>query len=340
MQRIPIKFALGVLHQASQAGLSQQEIRREIYPEYGMPGVEAVSPDAFYGVIHRAEQVGVNILAAYHNAASLLQGMMSLMPLQTLAELNAGSLLAGLQANLAKDGMTATSPLQVRRLTEQEVEIAYQAPIPQLQNSLFIPMGSFLILKSMVEYYLQGTGEQADIRLDLSGGKAPGYERDLLDRLALDCRLKRTHSVMYIRTPLLQTPFRYFNPLLASLGCGASAEKQAAGKPSTLIVQVQTLLKQFYGAAERFGERCELDEVARRLEIPAWTLKRRLAAAGSSFLELHQQILFERACELLREPGVSLEVISNQLGFASQSSLTRFFKQCAGVSPLKFRRQH
>ncbi|MFM4709268.1 helix-turn-helix domain-containing protein [Aeromonas caviae] len=341
MQRIPIKFAHGVLRQAFRAGLSQRDIRRDIYSEYEFPGVSDMSLNSFYSLIHNAENVGVNILAAYHNTANLLQGMMSLMPLQTLSELNSACMLSGLKKNVTKSGITETNILEIKQLSENELKIQYNAPTLQLQNSIFIPMGGFLVLKSLVEYYLQGTGEQAEIRFDLSSGKTPDHERDLLDRLKLDCRMKQAHSAMYIRTPLLQTPFRYFNPVLSSIGAGEMSPRVAVAvdEKTSILQQVKTLLKNFYWSEEKFGERCDLEFVAQRLEIPTWTLKRRLAAKNSTFLVLHQEVIFERACELLRDPRLSLDVVSNKLGFASQSSMTRFFKQCSGVSPLKFRRQ-
>lgn len=75
-------------------------------------------------------------------------------------------------------------------------------------------------------------------------------------------------------------------------------------------------------------------EVASQLRISERTLHRRLVVAHTSFGQLLDQVRHERALELLNKSTLSIERISEMLGFSEPSSFTRAFKRWAGHSPL------
>ncbi len=66
-----------------------------------------------------------------------------------------------------------------------------------------------------------------------------------------------------------------------------------------------------------------------------WTLNRHLREEGchSALLE---QVRREEACRLLQDPALQLQEVGGRLGFASQSSFSRFFKEAFAL-PSEYR---
>ena len=71
--------------------------------------------------------------------------------------------------------------------------------------------------------------------------------------------------------------------------------------------------------------------------MSARTLQRRLAAFDRTFAGLVDEVRYARACDLLRDPGVSLAEVAFLLGFAEQSSFSRSFKRWSGKTPRVWR---
>lgn len=83
-----------------------------------------------------------------------------------------------------------------------------------------------------------------------------------------------------------------------------------------------------------------LRELARSQNISARTLQRRLAEKGYGWSELRDQIRFQLAVQALRSGQLSIEEISEKLGFSDRHSFTRAFKRWSGYSPSVYRRKY
>ena len=79
--------------------------------------------------------------------------------------------------------------------------------------------------------------------------------------------------------------------------------------------------------------------LARSLGMSASTLHRRLAAEGSSFQAIKDQIRRERAISLLRQTDGSVMTIAEELGFAEASAFHRAFRKWSGSTPGQVRRE-
>lgn len=86
----------------------------------------------------------------------------------------------------------------------------------------------------------------------------------------------------------------------------------------------------------RLGDPSE-DGVARRLCMGHRTIQRRLRVEGTSFREVRQQVLEQRARQLLSESEHSIAEIADALGYEEVNSFRRAFEQWAGLSPTQFR---
>ena len=68
------------------------------------------------------------------------------------------------------------------------------------------------------------------------------------------------------------------------------------------------------------------------------TLKRQLAQAGSSFSQLLEDSRRQRAIAALLVGQLSVQQISERLGYSDQANFTHAFKKWTGVTPGAFSR--
>ncbi|MEU8860865.1 AraC family transcriptional regulator [Streptomyces umbrinus] len=77
-------------------------------------------------------------------------------------------------------------------------------------------------------------------------------------------------------------------------------------------------------------------DVAARLAMSAQTLRRRLAAQGTSFQRIRDQLRRDVAIAALATGTVSIEDISQRLGFSEPSAFHRAFKRWTGSAPRSY----
>jgi AraC-like DNA-binding protein len=95
---------------------------------------------------------------------------------------------------------------------------------------------------------------------------------------------------------------------------------------------------------QRFAAQPELlgqgiERMAAALALHPRTLQRRLQEAGQSYGELQSRARFHKAADWLQAEGLSIEAISERLGFSDRRSFTRAFTRWAGISPSAFRKK-
>ena len=80
-----------------------------------------------------------------------------------------------------------------------------------------------------------------------------------------------------------------------------------------------------------------LTDVARELAQSARTLQRRLSEAGMGFRELHDEVRYARARELLEMGTLNIEGVASALGYRDRSNFVRAFSRWSGESPSAYR---
>jgi AraC-like DNA-binding protein len=85
--------------------------------------------------------------------------------------------------------------------------------------------------------------------------------------------------------------------------------------------------------------RSSIDDAATTLRISTRTLKRRLAAAGTTFQQLRDEVQFELACQLLRDTTIPTGQIASIVGYSESSAFNRAFRRWAGVPPAEWRQR-
>jgi AraC-like DNA-binding protein len=170
------------------------------------------------------------------------------------------------------------------------------------------------------------------------------------------------------RIPLQEAGFAYPEPVHAAeyhliFGCPLTFDARATAisfDPKFLrmpVVQDEAALRRFlrHSPAELLSRRDHgadtaghvrrllgrgmsgLEAVAAQLGVSAPTLRRRLAAEGTSFREVREQLLRDQAVASLVRGGESVEELALRLGFSEASAFHRAFKRWTGSSPGSYR---
>jgi AraC-like DNA-binding protein len=82
----------------------------------------------------------------------------------------------------------------------------------------------------------------------------------------------------------------------------------------------------------------ELNDVATALQVHPQTLRRRLAAEGTTFKDIKNHVRRDTALHFLGKQGLSIEEISHRAGFSESSAFIRAFKSWTGVTPYTYRK--
>lgn len=86
------------------------------------------------------------------------------------------------------------------------------------------------------------------------------------------------------------------------------------------------------------GNLPSLPDLADRLKLKPYTLQRRLAEEGISYLTIKNQVKRDAAIDLLVNSDLSIEDISVRLGYSEVSPFTRSFKGWTGIPPSAYRK--
>lgn len=85
----------------------------------------------------------------------------------------------------------------------------------------------------------------------------------------------------------------------------------------------------------------KLSHISRELGLSKAQLERNCHREfGCSVMELYHRVRVNRACSLLVNPELSMEQISEWLGFYDQAHFSRFFKQRMQITPSQYRKKH
>ena len=140
----------------------------------------------------------------------------------------------------------------------------------------------------------------------------------------------------------LDTPYTQANPDIQPYFLAQAESELLALKPEPVFsLRIRHLLQQQMWRGQ--GAALEVDSlqswVCEQLGMTRWTLARRLGREQLTFQVLCAEVRGGEARRLLRDGSVSMLDISHRLGFSSQSSFTRFFREQCHCTPRHYRRQ-
>ncbi|MBX8478143.1 AraC family transcriptional regulator [Pseudomonas cichorii] len=95
---------------------------------------------------------------------------------------------------------------------------------------------------------------------------------------------------------------------------------------------------QLLGPLLNGGREPDLEEIAARLKLPTWTLRRKLADEGTRFRTILNDTRRDLAMTYIRDTELAFGEIAYLLGFASAEAFQRAFKRWNSQTPGEFRR--
>lgn len=175
-------------------------------------------------------------------------------------------------------------------------------------------------------------GDAPTVTLHL-GWPAPIGLTDRENRLAQVGRLifDAPMSSLHVPSATLNEVCRFSDPLayrLAIVELKRTLDKRSGATSNS--ERVRRLLQKNPG--QRSNQR-----FAHELSISTSTLKRRLSEEGTTFRELRQSFLLERAMLQLLDRSMSVSEIATDLGYSDPANFSHAFKRWTGSSPSEFR---
>jgi AraC-like DNA-binding protein len=162
----------------------------------------------------------------------------------------------------------------------------------------------------------------------------PAYFQGFAHLLPGAVRFNQAKNRLLFPRSLLDEALQMADPVAARQALSqCESELARLGETSSLLATIRRELR----ASESFPS---LEQVAERQHISPRTLKRRLAAHGTSFRQLTDELRRDRALVLLENRELTVERIAEQLGYSDASNFQRAFRRWLGVTPAAFRASH
>lgn len=172
----------------------------------------------------------------------------------------------------------------------------------------------------------------------------PGSEATV-KALGLPVRFGQDLTALWFNRSLLDHPLRGALPSLHEMAARRVADQIAQ---RSLATASSATARPRDGLAAQIEDRLRrhpvllgqgIDALAEALGLHPRTLQRRLREEGEQLSGIVNRVRHELACQWLHNPALSVEDISEQLGFADRRSFSQAFSRWTGMSPSDFRRQ-
>jgi AraC-like DNA-binding protein len=156
--------------------------------------------------------------------------------------------------------------------------------------------------------------------------------------LGVEPRFGATENTLDLPSAALDLPQRTADALLERL-VERHAQELARELPTGTgpAARVRGLLRRSLGTGD--VDAASLGAVGRELGLPDRTLQRRLAAEGTSFAALLDEVRRELSLEYLAERTTSVAEVAFALGFADQTAFHRAFVRWTGRTPGEHRKR-
>lgn len=170
-------------------------------------------------------------------------------------------------------------------------------------------------------------------RIDLAY-PPPRYAARYSEMLATQVRFNRPSTRVVIARRWLDLPMPAANAESArQIAALCRAQMPSEQPPAGIVAAIEQRL------ALQAAEMPRLTDFAAELHLTERTLRRQLAAAGTSFRELHDRVRERIASTLLVESSQPISQIAAAVGFGDVRDLRRAFKRWTGRLPGEMRRQ-
>lgn len=209
-----------------------------------------------------------------------------------------------------------------------QLEFIVDVPLEPLRSEIILSLyiGILFMGQALIEQPIRA-------RLELDFAEPVGFARF---RKLIDSEFQFSQPALraHFERALSRAPLVSADPVASQLALTqCEAELSALGQRDRLAARVRELLVMTpYGFPN-------IEQVAERLCMSDRTLKRQLAAEDASFSGLLEEVRHRQAIGLLSRTDLSLDRISEQLGYSDVANFNRAFRRWTGKTPGKWRRE-
>lgn len=206
------------------------------------------------------------------------------------------------------------------------IELKCNIDLQPLSNEIIIALtiGIHTMAKAL-------TGVDIHSEIDFDFEMPKGFEH-YLKRLNSNVRFNQPHLIASFDKKYLGLDILHADAISSQIAINqCEAELSALGERRRLSMRVRDILS---GREIYLG----IEAVAEQLYMSDRTLKRQLAAEGTSFSTIVDEVRYRRATSLLSRTDYSLEQIADELGYSDVANFSRAFKRWSGRSPSNWRK--
>ena len=169
------------------------------------------------------------------------------------------------------------------------------------------------------------------LRLELAY-PAPSYAREYEALFGCEVRFDMPRNRELVDPAWMEHRLPTWNPVSARQALAlCRAQMPGRERPGELVASVRSLLR------GRLQDNPRLADIAAEMHVTERTLRRQLAAAGTGFKQVHDQVRHERARDLLRERDLPIAQVGASVGFRDAREFRRAFKRWTGTTPSQAR---
>ncbi|MFC3150129.1 AraC family transcriptional regulator [Litoribrevibacter euphylliae] len=169
-------------------------------------------------------------------------------------------------------------------------------------------------------------------QLNLAFGRRK-YLKDYEDLFGCDVSFDQQFNEMVFPTALLSQPLKTANPFLSELAKKLCDQRiRDLSEQDTLPNQVKLILQR------NTGNIPSLNDLADSFELSPKALRQRLARHDTSYQNIVNSVLKEKACHFLGDHRLSVDDVASRLGYSDSANFRRAFKRWTGKAPSEYRR--
>ena len=218
-----------------------------------------------------------------------------------------------------------------------EFRSAPQIPVPP--DTITTSYFTETIFASIYKFGRTLLGERAVFgRLSLQHAPPP-YAAEYTRYFGIEVCFNQPQQALVFDRCLLDVPLEGAFPALHRQA-EYRVQRQLTALPKVLETAggvVEQIERTFAAHPELLGQ--GIERMAEALGLHPRTLQRRLQDEGQGYAELQGRARFHKAADWLQASELSIEAISERLGFSDRRSFTRAFSRWAGMSPSSFRQK-
>jgi AraC-like DNA-binding protein len=214
----------------------------------------------------------------------------------------------------------------------ENAEFSITLSHPELDQQHFIAEFLMVIWHRFPSWYL---GEAIRLKETHFAHPAPAHESELKVMFPGKLCFKQTTNKLIFDSYYLRKPLRRNSKEMAAFLHNYPIEIMTIpGEDSSLeALAERSIVKTLAGKLNFLSA----EQLADELGLGNLTLYRRLQYEGTSYQRIKDNIRREKAIELLIERDISVDQISDVLGYSEPRSFTRAFRKWMGVSPRQYR---